>query len=219
MVSLWFQFGFDAVFLINEGFMSIISIANSKGGTGKSSVAINLIHHMHFDIIIDADTTHHALSSLLALSDHQYDIRIPTCPEDIINWCDTDKNVLIDCGGFDSVFAQYAISQSDFTLTPTNDDPTEQIGLTKFSEVMKKASEMVDTHLVAKVLITKVHPSRTNFSMIEDYVNSLPHLEVFPLIIPFSAQIPKAQYEGKGVQSGTIAAKFSKMAKIIQECL
>lgn len=195
--------------------MAVICIANSKGGTGKSSTAINLAQHIDFDFIIDVDTTHFAISNILALSDEKHDIRVPTCAEDILNWCDTDQNVLIDCGGFDSVFSQYAISQADFILTPTNDDPSEQFGLSKFNEVMQSASKVVDTHLTAHVLITKVHPSRRDFSLITDYVNSLEHLEVLPIVIPFSAQIPKAQFEGKAVKNGTIAAKFNQLAKII----
>lgn len=201
--------------------MAIICIANSKGGTGKSSVAINLQHHMKIDVIIDIDTTHHALSKILSLSDKSYDIRLPKSENEILELCqqlsEEGKNVLIDCGGFDSVFNQYAISQADLVLTPTNDDPSEQIGISEFNEVMRKASEMVDTKLIAHVLITKVHPSRRDFSMLTDYIDTLEHLEVLPLVIPFSAQIPKAQYEGSAVKSGSIAARFNKLASLIND--
>ena len=197
---------------------SVITVANSKGGTGKSSIAINLLQHIQFDLVIDADTTHFAISSLLKLSNtNTVEVKIPICEQDILEWCSEGKKVLIDCGGFDSVFAQIAISQSDVVITPTNDDPTEQFGLSQFNKVMSKVSKIVDEKMIAKVLITKVHPSRRDFSLMEAYVSGLEHLELLPVVIPFSALIPKAQFSGEGVKNGSIAAKFSMLAKHINK--
>lgn len=43
--------------------MSVICVANSKGGTGKTTVSLNLIHHLNPDFIIDLDI-HKGLSDL-----------------------------------------------------------------------------------------------------------------------------------------------------------
>ena len=193
----------------------IICMANSKGGTGKTSVAINLLAHLDIDYIIDIDPTHRGISSLMSLSNSQIAIHTPKSKDEILRLTNTDKNVLIDCGGFDSDFILYAISQSDVVLSPSSDDPTEQFGLANFNEVMKKASNLVDEKIIAKVILNRVHPSRRDFSIMKEFVSSLSHLELLPIHIPASSQIPKSQFKGEAVKSGTIAVKFNAIAKLI----
>lgn len=63
--------------------MSVICIANSKGGTGKTSVSLNLIHHLQPELIIDADI-HKGISNLLSLGDNNIEIRHATSKQQII---------------------------------------------------------------------------------------------------------------------------------------
>lgn len=198
----------------------IYCIANSKGGTGKTAFAVNLIHHLNIDFVIDVDVTHLGLTSILSLSNEQsVEIRHPKCKEDILKWTEEGeyKNILIDCGGFDSTLTQYAISQSDVVVTPSNDDPTEQFGLANFNEAMIAASDLVGETLKAVVVLNKVHPSRRDFSVMETFISSQSNLVLSKIIIPFSASVPKAQFEGSAVRSGTIAAKFNQLAKNLND--
>lgn len=194
--------------------MSTLCIANSKGGTGKTSISLNLIHHIKPDLIIDADI-HKGISNLLSLGDNSIEVRHATNKQQIIEWVKTDKTVLIDCGGFDSDITRYAISQADFIVTPTSDDPTDQFGLVEFNKVMKAVSKMVDEKLNAHILLNRVHHSRGDFSDFNDLLSGLEHLELMPFTIPQSAQIPKAAFKGSGVKSGAVAAKFDKASKYI----
>ena len=90
--------------------MSVICIANSKGGTGKTSVSLNLIHHLQPELIIDADI-HKGISNLLSLGDNNIEIRHATSKQQIIQWTKTDKVVQIDCGGFDSDIEHFVSTQ------------------------------------------------------------------------------------------------------------
>ncbi|PNI01189.1 hypothetical protein C1N32_20720 [Vibrio diazotrophicus] len=195
--------------------MAVYTVANVKGGSKKTATAINLIPHLNLDYVVDLDK-YQALKSLLDLAGSPIEVRIPKTTQDIINWTDEGKNILIDCGGFDSDFTRVAISQSDVVITPSNDDPTEQFGLRHFNMTMAEVSKMVNEKLVAKVVISGVHHARSDFSTMHDFVDTLDHLELAPVIIPHSTKIPTAQYKGAAVMSGSIAAKFRALAKYIK---
>lgn len=196
--------------------MSVICIANSKGGTGKTSVSLNLIHHLQPDLIIDADI-HKGISNILSLGDNNIEIRHATSKQQIIEWTKTDKVVLIDCGGFDSDITRYAISQSDYTVTPTTDDPTDQFALVEFNKVMKAVSQMVNEPLTAYIVLNRVHHSRTDFKGLDKLLTDLEHLDRLPINIPQSALIPKSAFKGEAVKNGSIAIKFEKLKKHIKK--
>lgn len=195
--------------------MTIYTTANNKGGSKKTTTALNLIPHLELDYVVDLDR-YQALKSILEHSSNPIEVRIPTCEQDIYDWAAEGKNVLFDCGGFDSDFNRAAISQSDVIITPSTDDPTEQIGLTNFNETMREVSKMVGEKLIAKVLISGVHHARTDFTVMSELVDSLDHLELLPIVIPFSTKIPAAQFQGSHVKTGAIAAKFNLLAKHIK---
>lgn len=195
----------------------IYCIANSKGGTGKTAFSVNLLQHLDIDFVIDVDVTHLGLSSVLSLGKSSVEIRHAKTKEDILKWAEEaeNKNVLIDCGGFDSTLTQYAISQADVIVTPSNDDPTEQFGLANFNEAMIAASKLVGVELKSIVVLNKVHPSRRDFTVMESFIRQQSNLVLSNIVIPFSASIPKAQFDGQAVQNGSIAAKFSCLAKYL----
>jgi len=194
--------------------MPIICIANSKGGTGKTSVSLNLIEHLKPELIIDADI-HKGISNLLSLGDNAIEIKHAKDKDQILQWVKTDKTVLIDCGGFDSDITRYALTQADYILTPTSDDPTDQFALIEFNDVMKEVSQMVGEKLTANILLNRVHHGRVDFSDIDKLIDGLDHLNRMPLTIPQSALIPKSAFKGTAVKNGSVASKFSKLSKDI----
>lgn len=193
----------------------IVVISNPKGGTGKSSVALNLISRMKFDQIIDADV-HRGITNLVGLAEESREVLFSTNKNDLIKWCDNDKMTLIDCGGFDSPLTQMAIALSDVVITPSNDDPTEQFGLMKFNQVLETISKDVGDKIVASVLITKVHHSRKKFPIIESICEKCDHLELLPIVIPFSAKIPDAAFAGSGVKHCSAARRFDDLCELIK---
>lgn len=195
--------------------MAVYCVANVKGGSKKTATAINLIPFLNLDYVVDLDK-YEGLKSVLSLSDDPIEVRIPKSAQDIMDWADEGKNILFDCGGFDSDFTRLAISQSDVVITPSNDDPTEQFGLRHFNKAMAAASKMVNEKLIAKVLISGVHHARRDFSTMQELVNQFEYLELLPMVIPHSTLIPTAQVKGRAVSSGPIAAKFSLLAKHIK---
>ncbi len=198
--------------------MPVICVANSKGGTGKTTVSLNLIHHLKPDFIIDLDI-HKGLSDLNRLGG-SLEIYRTQEKEELLGWLEDDgKLVFVDTGGFDSTLNRVALSQSDFILTPTSDDPSDQLRLLDFDKTMAAVSEMVNEHLTAHALLNRVHHSRRSFDDFDELVGGLKHLARMPNVIPQSAALPKAAFKGMPVKSGTIAADFSNLAKEIKKKL
>lgn len=198
--------------------MPVICVANSKGGTGKTTVSINLIHHLNPDFIIDLDI-HKGLSDINRLGG-SLDIHRTQEKEQLLEWLDCDdKLVFVDTGGFDSTLNRWALSQADFILTPTSDDPSDQLRLLDFNKTMVAVNDMVNEPLTAHALLNRVHHSRRSFEDFDNLIDGLSHIQRLPNIIPQSASLPKAAFKGMAVKSGAIAADFSKLAKDIKSKL
>lgn len=193
--------------------MPVICVANSKS-TGKTTISLNLIHHLSPDFIIDLDI-HQGLSDINKLGGG-LNIHSTQNKEELLRWLDCgDKLVFVDTGGFDSTLNRIALSQSDVIITPTSDDPHDQLRLVKFNETMSSVSEMVNEDLIAYVILNRVHHSRRTFDDFDELVNGLKHLTRLPRVIPQSAELPKAAFKGQAIKSGTLAARFNKLSEDI----
>ncbi|EJB0234190.1 ParA family protein [Vibrio vulnificus] len=198
--------------------MPIICIANLKGGVGKTSIALNLIHHLNPSVIIDLDV-HGGLREINdLLREPPLDIKRTTDRSQLMKWLDTDEMTIVDCGGFDTALIKCAISQADFVVVPSSDDATEQLALRKFNDVIKDVNEQwiqSDDKVKAQVVLNRIHHSRRDFSDVERLINGLDSLDLCPVKIRQSASIPAAAFSGQGVKSGSSAAQFNQLSKYI----
>ncbi|EPZ4992726.1 ParA family protein [Vibrio cholerae] len=198
--------------------MPVICVANTKGGTGKTTVSLNLIHHLNPDFIIDLDV-HKGLSDINSLGGG-LEIHRTRDKDELLRWLsDRDKLIFIDTGGFDSTLNRAVLGKSDFILTPTGDDPSDQLRLVGFNKTLAEVSVDENRHVMAHVLLNRVHHSRRSFDDLDELIGGLAHMDRLPNVIPQSASLPKAAFSGGAVRSGVIAADFSKLAKEIKKRL
>lgn len=157
----------------------IVVVAHSKGGTGKTTAAVQLAGELGITTLIDLDR-HLSLATMNRLrpDDMKWDLHCNVTGEQLAALIESDQDLLIDCGGYDSNLTRAAIAYSDILICPANDDITELGGLVAFNDTLAEIEQefALQQRLMGHVLTAKTHPSRRDFSRLTDAVSSLPHL-------------------------------------------
>lgn len=156
--------------------MSIITMATSKGGAGKTSVARTLIGRMSLMGLrvaaVDADLTH-------ALTDWVQTAWKPPAskpPVTVVHELDetqivplvsrlqeTHDVVLIDTAGAATQATIFAIGCADLVLVPAQSSSADVVEAIKTMNIIKSASMMMKRDIPARVLLTAYQPG-TNIS-------------------------------------------------------
>ena len=148
--------------------MKILCVANEKGGTGKTTVAVNLgliaVHEGQRTLLIDADPQASAFAFYERRRENE---DLPTFQlvlkpsknlhKDIQDLGKGFDLVLIDVGGRDSKVFRSALLASDYILIPVQPSQLDLWGLSNTLEVLEEAQ--VFKRLDAKVLLNMV-PAR-----------------------------------------------------------
>jgi chromosome partitioning protein len=115
----------------------IISVAHTKGGVGKSTIAWNLATQLEskYNIeIIDLDFQK-TLTYTNEFRDKPFKVRNFDNLKDLNKYIAKDNDArisIIDVGGFDSDINRMSIIMSDIVITPVSDSGTELLGLMRF---------------------------------------------------------------------------------------
>ncbi|CRY69481.1 ParA family protein [Yersinia pekkanenii] len=187
----------------------VIAVAIKKGGTGKSALSMNIAPEINPDIFYDTDDTP-AVSTFnqFRSEENRWNvIRLTTKMDGVVDRFiselleakESGKSVLIDCGGFDSALTRTAVAAADLIISPVNDDPSDILGLQEFSDVLREISEDMGEKKVAHVVLNKVHPSRTNFKDVDEYLSKIDNLVRMDTAVPMDKTVPSKFGEGMGV--------------------
>ncbi len=209
----------------------IITVAHQKGGTGKSTIAVNVAVAMHADLL-DLDKQHSSI--IFNYNRKQAGLPELTCftvaesrcrfreqtpvPQDNLDDLMQDyagvpgKDLIIDCGGFDSQNNRGALCYADYIVTPLAPSGTEIYGLQMFGEILVETGQMLDTTLKTHVLINNADlRSRQRIRDLQEFVQSRPDIYTLCQTIVGSRQAFKTAYEeGKSVTELYEAATAKK---------
>lgn len=200
--------------------MSIIVIAHSKGGVGKSLIAWNLAIAKKTPIL-DLDyqkSLVFANKFRVNSGNNALEIIQPTSQKEFIDYLEDypeDKDIIVDVGGFDSSTNRVALFIADLIITPVNEDMQEIAGLIKFHATLQELSKKMNKEVVAHVLINNVNPNTRDFSIVSDMINKHPLYQRLESIIARRADFSKAMKEGLGITEFTKDNKNKARKSII----
>jgi chromosome partitioning protein len=161
----------------------IITIAHTKGGVGKSTLAWNLAHSIKARgekvTIVDLDFQQ-TLFFINGIRE-QDDIEVlqPQSGSELIEIFEEYHGYLIvDVGGFDNDINRIALSWADKIVVPISNSVTEVIGYKTFEAIL----EEIDNPFV-NIVLNNIHPLTKNFSEIHKAIAAAEHTTLLKTII------------------------------------
>ena len=185
----------------------IITIAHQKGGTGKSTISLNIaveLNNKYNLKIIDLDYQ----KSLTIFNETRKENNLKP-----LNFIDVEnekelikilKNnndlILIDSGGFDSNLNRIAILAADLIITPVSANLIEIYGLEAFKKILKELKEVEPT-LKSYILLNNIDPKATkSINELKKYTkNNEEYFLLLDVVLRRRADFSKSFEVGKNV--------------------
>jgi len=206
----------------------IISVAHTKGGVGKSTIAWNLATQLasKYNVeIIDLDFQK-TLTYTNEFRDKPFKVENFDNLKSLNKYIAKDSNdrvSIIDVGGFDSDINRMSIIMSDIVITPVSDSGTELLGLMRFEKVLDEMSKAMNEDIKTTVLINDINPKKIKLDDLIDYIEENRHFTLFNTILRTRADYGKALDQGLGVveydKKSKAAKEFKAFSKEVKEMI
>jgi len=153
-----------------------ITVAHTKGGVGKSTLAWHLAHAIKESgksvTIVDLDfqQTLFFINQIREVDD--IEVLQPQTVQEVMNVLAFDKDkktdfYIVDVGGFDSDINRTAIDFSHKVLIPISESITEVLGFKTFEDIL---GELVLKDTELNVVLNNIHPLTKNFDIMKEAV-------------------------------------------------
>ncbi|OCL83710.1 CobQ/CobB/MinD/ParA nucleotide binding domain protein [Aliarcobacter thereius] len=150
----------------------IITVAHTKGGVGKSTLAWNLAHSLleknEKVTIVDLDFQQ-TLFFINSLNENpKLEVLQPQDASELLEIFENYQGYLIvDVGGFDSDINRIAMNKANKILVPISESVTEIIGFRTFEAIIDE----VETSSITMIL-NNIHPLQKDFTSVENAIQN-----------------------------------------------
>lgn len=189
----------------------IILVGGEKGGTGKSTIVVNLsviLGRMGKEVLL-VDTDKQATSSFWAsIRDSAETQPKIICiqrfgkglPRDVINMAGKYDEILIDAGGRDSMELRYSMGIADKMIIPVQATQFDLATLTQMDRLVERAQKLNPT-LNAYVVINRAstNPSVTDTQEACELIQGFQHLALLNSILRERVSYQRSVREGLSV--------------------
>lgn len=166
--------------------MEIWTVAHTKGGVGKSTLAWNLAHALKLDgekvTIVDLDfqqTLFFINSIRISEELESIDVVQPETSSELIELFESYKgHLVVDVGGFDNDINRVAMSWADKIIVPISASVTEVLGFKTFEGILQEIQNPF-----ISVLLNNIHPLTKNFDVITKAISSNERVTLLKSII------------------------------------
>lgn len=223
----------------------IITVAHQKGGVGKSTLATNLAVVLNAPLF-DLDKQHSSVLFNLAREEQiQNEKEIPSIQcytlensqcglecqtpiknDEIFDFLDqfkeSEKNIIVDCGGFDGSNNRIAIAYADYILTPVSPSGIEIYGLNDFEHILEITEEQVGESRMTHVLINNADVrSQRRIIDLQKYISThTDHFKPCRQIISRRVDFQRAYEEGLAVtERDPVSKSAAEIRKLVREIL
>lgn len=172
----------------------ILTIANTKGGVGKSTLAVNIAVKRALQgkkvWLVDGDKQGSSQTAILVRSEDGVEPGIacshypegPVLRSQVLQQKDNYDDIIIECGGRDSTAMRAALTITDVLLVPSAPGSFEAWAMDANAELIKEARSIRDG-LVCYSLLNKADTqarssyNRDMLEMMEEYKEDIPILD------------------------------------------
>lgn len=206
----------------------IINVAHTKGGVGKTTIAVNLAIEMKADLFdLDNQNSSYNFSLIAPRERATHFIKDRSLLKKIIRTYkdNPDKNIVIDSGGYDSDVSREIILNSNIIITPITVSQTEIDGLLKFNSENVEVALQNNPNINPYILLNKIsHYDLKDAEDLTEFIHqAIPDYKILKSRLGSRKDYKKAFSEGKSVteysKSSAAAKEIKALANEIKEII
>jgi len=177
----------------------ILTVAHTKGGVGKSTLAWHLASSWHDKkiAVIDLDFQQ-TLHYINVMGESRLTLIQPQNSDELIDFFTMSASqydfVIVDVGGFDSAINRTALRYSHKILIPVSDSITEVLGFVTFKAILSQISTSADIYMV----FNNIHPLTKNFDTLREAISDT-NIQLLDTIVRSRKIYKTTMGEGKSV--------------------